>query len=196
MSNITIHFILSILIASVFLGGLLYFFKKKNIPYTPLGCATLSLFTFICIILYFIGKTNRLNEQIIKQKEADLVKVTLVSTGEIIKIPKDSLQGADTNFINKNNVYKNDTGKELVDYTVRYSKKNYNTDVPIGTLIKPNALFYWYNEKDYYMFQSPPNSVTFTVSNRNKNKIEFYYLHFLDYADKVKKDVRIINPTN
>ena len=88
------------------------------------------------------------------QSESHLAHIKLVTTGAIVKIPKSELVGADTIYREKKHVYKNDTGRDLVEYMVKYTTNGQDADhKTIGLLIRPNQYFYWYDDdKDYHMW--------------------------------------------
>lgn len=127
-------------------------------------------------------------------KKNHFVTVTLVSSRETIKVPKSEFVGNDTVYRNREGVYKNDTGKDLVKYSVKYTKDGSDTNKPIGLLIKPNEYFYWNDNENSFMFRLPPNStsVTYRSSYGKSHKLDFTYLEFLDYADRVANDVNIV----
>lgn len=139
-------------------------------------------------LLFAVGCTGPSN------KKNHFVTVTLVSSRETIKVPKSEFVGNDTVYRNRECVYKNDTGKDLVKYSVKYTKDGSDTNKPIGLLIKPNEYFYWNDNENSFMFRLPPNStsVTYRSSYGKSHKLDFTYLEFLDYADRVANDVNIV----
>lgn len=186
-------FLISIPIAAALIGGIKLFYKKTNRSTTPMGCfvGCVVLFWFV---LCFVGGVSKRKQE---RAESHLVKVTLVSSRKIIKVPKCDFIGNDTVYRNRDGVYKNDTGKDLVKYSVKYTKNGYEDHVPIGLLIKPNEYFLWNEDGNSYMFQLPPQStsVTYRSSYGKSNKLDFTYLEFLDYADRVANDVNIVGYT-
>ena len=100
-------------------------------------------------------------------------------------------------YCEKKNVYKNDTGRDLVEYMVKYTTNGQDADYEtIGLLIRPNQYFYWYDDdKDYHMFTLPPSSTTIVTRSRygRSHQLDFTYLHFLDYAENVPDYVVIPN---
>lgn len=139
-------------------------------------------------LLFAVGCTGPSN------KKNHFVTVTLVSSRETIKVPKSEFVGNDTVYRNREGVYKNDTGKDLVKYSVKYTKDGSDANKPIGLLIKPNEYFYWNDNENSFMFRLPPNStsVTYRSSYGKSHKLDFTYLEFLDYADRVANDVNIV----
>lgn len=130
-----------------------------------------------------------------QQEEIDYTKVVLVSSGQTIKIPNKDFKDRDTIHIKSNYTYKNDTGKDLVQYSVKYTKYGCYSDneKPIGWLIKPNEYFIWFNDDDdYRMFCTPPQSVSIVVRGSSRQR-DSHNLYFIDYADNVKGNVEIIN---
>lgn len=64
---------------------------------------------------------------------------------------------------------------------------------PIGTIIHPYEYFLWFDEDDsYHMFTTPPFSTTVITRGRygRRKEIDFAYLHFLDFADKISDDIK------
>ena len=105
--------------------------------------------------------------------------------------------GADTIYRDKKHVLKNDTGRNLVEYMVKYTTncQNSNHEI-IGMLIRPNQYFYWYDDDNYYyMFTQPPSSTMVVTRSRygRSHQLDFTYLHFLDYAENVPEYVVIPN---
>ena len=139
-------------------------------------------------LLFAVGCTGPSN------KKNHFVTVTLVSSRETIKVPKSEFVGNDTVYRYRKGVYKNDTGKDLVKYSVKYTKDGSDTNKPIGLLIKPNEYFYWNDNENSFMFRLPPNStsVTYKSSYGKSHQLDYTYLEFLDYADHVANDVNIV----
>ena len=79
-------------------------------------------------------------------------------------------------------------------YSVKYSTNGEDSE-PIGTVIMPGRYFYWRDEDDYHMFGTPPSTTTVIYHGRygKNHKLDFKYLHFLDYADNVEGKVRMIS---
>ena len=183
-------FLISIPIAAALIGAIVLFYKKTDRSTTPMGCfiGCVILFWFV---LCFVGGVSKRKQA---KAESHFVKVTLVSNRETIKVPKSEFVGNDTVYRNRDGVYKNDTGKELVKYSVKYTKNGNEGNTPIGLLIKPNEYFLWREDENSYMFQLPPKttSVTYRSSYGKSNKLDFTYLEFLDYADRVANDVNIV----
>lgn len=191
MSFTSIDFLVSIPITAIIIFVIKWIYKKTSTEATPMGCL------FGCGIMYWfvLCAVSGYNQRLLNKKEAHLTKVTLVSSREIAKIPNTEFVGADTSYIHKAHVYKNDTGRELVSYMVKYSIDGADSSEPIGTVIKPGKYFYWYDEDDdYRMFETPPSSTTVVYHSRygRNHKLDFTYLHFLDYADNVEGKVRMI----
>jgi len=190
MTFTAIDFLISIPVSAALIGAIVLFYKKTDRSTTPIGCfiGCVILFWFV---LCFVSGVSKKKQEI---AESHFVKVTLVSSRETIKVPKSEFVGNDTVYRYRKGVYKNDTGKDLVKYSVKYTKDGSDTNKPIGLLIKPNEYFYWNDNENSFMFRLPPNStsVTYRSSYGKSHKLDFTYLEFLDYADRVANDVNIV----
>ena len=185
--------IISIVITALLLALIKWIYKRTDRHATPMGCLI-----GVLILFYFVLSTVRgcsAREQ--AKAESNLTKVKLVSNGEIIKIPNTDFHERDTMYIAKKHVYKNNTGRVLVQYMVRYSKNGAEKEKKIsGTVINPEQYFYWYgdDDKDYRMFETPPASTTIVTYSRygRGHQRDFTYLHFLDYEDNIPDYVNVI----
>ena len=167
-----------------------WIYKKLDMSATPFGCLFGCVFIFYLVFCAVHAKRE-------SNKNAHITKVILVSSGETIRVEDTSFTGKDTIYIKKHNVYFNDTGKNLVNYYVKYTRSGYDEDYkPLGTIIKPNQYFYWFPGEYRYMFRTPPSSTSIRVNNsfpgRQVKNMESVYLEFLDYADNVKNKVRFV----
>ena len=144
------------------------------------------------VIAIIAGVISGLNKRAENHKEAEYKKtytrVHLV-TGGTKSVKNSSVVGSDTTFIGSDHVYINNTGKDLVEYFVKYTTNGYGSDRPIGIRIKPNQYFYWYDGENDRMFSTPPSSTS--IVTHHGRKIEFVYLHFLDYASNVSNRVEV-----
>lgn len=148
------------------------------------------------ILIYFIfcgikGCTTRTNN--IGTTYVNVID----SNGNVsqIRLNDSVFVGKDTIYIGSQNVYQNKTGKDLVDYMVKYTSSGNNPDKPIGTIIHHNEYFLWFGEDDSYrMFTSPPHSTTITTHSRygRSHKQDFTYLHFLDFVENVSDEVIVV----
>lgn len=165
-----------------------FFVSLRQISKQQIIMKAKNLILMAVTLLFAVGCTGPSN------KKNHFVAVTLVSSRETIKVPKSEFVGNDTVYRNREGVYKNDTGKDLVKYSVKYTKDGSDTNKPIGLLIKPNEYFYWNDNENSFMFRLPPNStsVTYRSSYGKSHKLDFTYLEFLDYADRVANDVNIV----
>lgn len=165
-----------------------FFVSLRQISKQQIIMKAKKLILMAVTLLFAVGCTGPSN------KKNHFVTVTLVSSRETIKVPKSEFVGNDTVYRNREGVYKNDTGKDLVKYSVKYTKDGSDTNKPIGLLIKPNEYFYWNDNENSFMFRLPPNStsVTYRSSYGKSHKLDFTYLEFLDYADRVANDVNIV----
>ena len=189
MNFTPIDFLVSIPITALFVFVIKWIYKKTSREATPMGCLL-----GCCILYWFIlCAVSGYNQRRMDQKESHLTKVTLVSSLQIAKIPNTDFTGLDTMYIRKDHVYKNDTDRDLVSYSVKYSTNGVDSE-PIGTVIKPGRYFYWRDEDDYHMLETPPSTTTIVYHSRygKNHKLDFTYLHFLDYADNVEGKVRMI----
>lgn len=125
--------------------------------------------------------------------EKNYVSVHLVSSGQVVQIPKNEFIGKDSIFIKLADyediglfIYQNDTKKDLMTYSLKYTKNGVGSnDKVIGSPIYPNEYFTWEpSNKNYYMFKKPPSS-TSIVTYHKQYQIDAVYLYFLDYADCV-----------
>ena len=182
LSNIIISAVVTAII--IFLIKSIY--KKYNTSATPMGCLLGWGIMFYLVFSCVSGISNR-------EKNKFITQVTLVSSGKTIGVDDSTFTGSDRIYVKKKNLYLNDTGRDLVKYSIKYTKDGSGSEQkPIGSLIKPNKYFYWYDEDDdYYMFQNPPSSTTviYRSSYGKSHKLDFTYLHFLDYADNVEGSV-------
>ena len=189
MSFTITDFLLSIPITAVIIFLIKWVYKRVGMSATPMGCLIGCIIMFWLVLSAVGGYSQRKRNQ----AESHLAQIKLVSSGGIVKIPKSELIGKDTVFRNSNHVYKNDTGRDLVMYMVKYTTNGHDTSSdPIGVLIQPNQYFYWYDDdKDYHMFTLPPLSTTIVTRSKygKSHQSDFTYLHFLDYADNVKGKV-------
>lgn len=160
---------------------------------TPMDCLIRCLIIFWLVLCAVGGCSQRKRNQ----AESHLVHIKLITTGAIVKIPKSELVGADTIYRDKKHVFKNDTGRNLVEYMVKYTTNGQDANHEIiGMLIRPNQYFYWYDDdKDYYKFTQPPSSTMIVTRSRygRSHQLDFTYLHFLDYAENVPEYVVIPN---
>ena len=165
-----------------------FFVSLRQISKQQIIMKAKNLILMAVTLLFAVGCTGPSN------KKNHFVAVTLVSSRETIKVPKSEFVGNDTVYRNREGVYKNDTGKDLVKYSVKYTKDGSDANKPIGLLIKPNEYFYWNDNENSFMFRLPPNStsVTYRSSYGKSHKLDFTYLEFLDYADRVANDVNIV----
>jgi hypothetical protein len=181
--------LISALITSAVILIIRWAYKKQNISATPFGCLFGCAFVFYLAFCFVHGKREA-------NKNANKTKVVLVSSGETIRVDNASFTGKDTVYIKRYNVHFNDTGKDLVTYSVKYTRSGYDKDEkPLGTIIKPNQYFYWFPDRENsYMFCTPPSSFSIRVNNsfpgRQMKDVEYVYVEFLDYADNVKDKVR------
>lgn len=189
MSFTITDFLLSIPITAVIIFLIKWVYKRVGMSATPMGCLIGCIIMFWLVLSAVGGYSQRKRNQ----AESHLAQIKLVSSGVIVKIPKSELVGKDTVFRNSNHVYKNDTGRDLVKYMVKYTTNGHDASSdPIGVLIQPNQYFYWYDDdKDYHMFTLPPLSTTIVTRSKygKSHQSDFTYLHFLDYADNVKGKV-------
>jgi hypothetical protein len=165
-----------------------WIYKKKDLHPQRGGCVIAGLILIWFVLCFVSGIRHRKQEK----AESNLTKVTLVTSGEIIKIPNKNFVDSDTTFIGRQNVYKNNTGEELVKYSVKYTEYGDDEYIqPIGLLIKPNEFFYWDSKNENnIMFQEPPSSTTVYYHRYGKShQLDFTYLTFLDYAKNVEGKV-------
>lgn len=190
MSFSAIDFLISIPVAAAIIGAIVLFYKKTEREATPIGCLVGCIVIFWLVLCCISGISKR--EQ--AKEDINLVEVRYIASGKIVKIPKGEFVGNDTIYRETRCVYKNDTGEDLVKYSVKYTKDGFDTHKPIGLLIRPGDYFLWNNNKNSRMFQSPPNStsVYYKSSYGKNNQLDYTYLDFLDYADAVANDVDIV----
>ena len=186
-------FLISIPVTAIIIFAIRWVYKKAGMSATPLGCFIGSLVMF-WFVLCAVGSCSQRKRN---QTESHLINIKLVTTGDVVKIPKSELVGTDTIYREKKHVYKNDTGRDLVEYMVKYTMNgqevNHNI---IGILIRPNQYFYWYDDnKDYHMFTQPPSTTMVVTRSRygRSHQLDFTYLHFLDYAENVPSYVVVPN---
>lgn len=186
-------FLISIPITAIIIFAIKWAYKRAGMSATPMGCLIGCLIIFWFVLCAVGGCSQRKRNQ----AESHLAHIKLVTTGAIVKIPKSELVGADTIYREKKHVFKNDTGRDLVEYMVKYTTNNKDANHEIiGMLIRPNQYFYWYDDdKDYHMFTQPPSSTTVFTRSRygRSHQLDFTYLHFLDYAEDVPDYVVIPN---
>lgn len=177
-------FLISLPNTAIIIFAIKLVYKRAGISATPMGCLIGCLIMFWFVLCAIGGCSERKRTQ----SESHLAHIKLVTTGAIVKIPKSELVGADTIYREKKHVYKNDTGRDLVEYMVKYTTNGQDANHEIiGLLIRPNQYFYWYDDKDYHMFTLPPSSTTVVTRSRyaRGHQLDFTYLHFLDYAENV-----------
>ena len=189
MNFTPVDFLVSIPLTATIIWFIKRVYKKTSAKPTQIGC----LIGWVLCYCFVLGVVSRYHQRKLDQKEAHLTKVTLISSRQIIKIPNTEFTGRDTMYIHESNVYKNDTGRDLVSYDVKYSTNGEDYSEPWGEVIKPGHYFYWYDKDDYHMFETPPSSITVVYHCRygRTHKLDFTYLHFLDYADNVEGKVRM-----
>lgn len=128
----------------------------------------------------------------------DLTTVHVISTnGNVFveEISNDNFADNEKRYIGSKNVYRNGTGRNLVHYMVKYTINGKNADKPIGIIIHPDDYFLWFEEDDsYHMFTSPPMSTTIIRRGHNINsrKLDFTYLHFIDYHENISSEVTVV----
>lgn len=146
-------FLISLPITAIIIFAIKLVYKRAGISATPMGCLIGCLIMFWVVLCAIGGCSERKRTQ----SESHLAHIKLVTTGAIVKIPKSELVGADTIYREKKHVYKNDTGRDLVEYMVKYTTNGQDAGhKTIGLLIRPNQYFYWYDDdKDYHMFTLP-----------------------------------------
>lgn len=186
-------FLISIPVTAIIIFAIRWVYKKAGMSATPLGCFIGSLVMFWFVLCAVGGCSQRKRNQ----TESHLINIKLVTTGDVVKIPKSELVGTDTIYREKKHVYKNDTGRDLVEYMVKYTmnEQEVNHNI-IGILIRPNQYFYWYDDnKDYHMFTQPPSTTMVVTRSRygRSHQLDFTYLHFLDYAENVPSYVVVPN---
>lgn len=196
ISTIT-DFLISILITAIIIFVIKLIYKRAGISTNSMGCFIWCLIIFWFVLCAVGGCSKRKQNQ----AESHLANIKLVTTGAIVKIPKSELVGADTIYRETKYAYKNDTGRNLVMYMVKYTTKYATNDQDanheiIGVLIRPNQYFFWFDDnKDYHMFTLPPSSTTVVTRGRygRSRKLNFTYLTFLDYVEHAPDYVVIPN---
>jgi hypothetical protein len=161
-------------------------------------------FTFVFGLGYAFGggcskPQNTNSESNVVKKESNYINVHLVCSGEIVKVPKAEFVGTDTIFVKLSAyedmglyVFRNDAKRNLVMYTVKYTKNGYgNGDKIVGSLIFPDEYFTWEpRNENHRMFEKPPTSKTI-VTHHKQYQLDALYLTFLDYADSAPNYVSI-----
>lgn len=192
MSFTITDFLISIPITAIIIFAIILLYKRAKTFPTPMGCL-LGCVIMFWFVLCFVGGCSARRQA---KAEAHLAKIKLVSTGEIIKVPKADLVGTDSMFRDGKHVYKNDTGRDLVEYMVKYTKDGNDLNNKIyGYVISPDQYFYWYDDDESYrMFESPPASTRIVRRGRNirSHPIESTYLTFLDYIENVPDYVTVV----
>lgn len=185
-----IDFLISIPLAAVIICAIVLFYKRTDRKASPIGCFIGSIVIFWLVLCCVVGISKRSQEK----KDINFTEVTYISSGKAVKVPKNDFKGNDTIFWNHKCVYKNDTGRDLVKYSVKYTKDGHDTHKPIGLLIKPGDFFFWNNDENSRMFQLPPSStsVYYKSSYGKSHKLDYTYLEFLDYSDRVTEIVEIV----
>lgn len=110
-------FLISLPITAIIIFAIKLVYKRAGISATPMGCLIGCLIMFWFVLCAIGGCSERKRTQ----SESHLAHIKLVTTGTIVKIPKSELVGADTIYREKKHVYKNDTGRDLVEYMVKYT---------------------------------------------------------------------------
>lgn len=110
-------FLISLPITAIIIFAIKLVYKMAGISATPMGCLIGCLIMFWFVLCAIGGCSERKRTQ----SESHLAHIKLVTTGAIVKIPKSELVGADTIYREKKHVYKNDTGRDLVEYMVKYT---------------------------------------------------------------------------
>lgn len=190
MSFSAIDFLISIPVAAAVIGAIVLFYKKTDREATPMGCLIGCIIIF-WLVLCCVGGISKRQQA---KEDSNLVEVTYVASGKVVKMPKDEFEGNDTIYRRHKSVYKNDTGKDLVKYSVKYTKDGNDSPKPVGLLIRPGDYFLWSNSENSRMFQSPPSSTNvYHRSSYGKNhKLDYTYLEFLDYAESVATEMDIV----
>ena len=170
--------------------------KHRKAEPSTIGCSLIFFFFIILFPASWIRDSYLVKEKSQKKDNQPIksytTSVMLLKSGKTINVDNSDLIGADTIYRQSSHVYKNDTGKDLVIYMIKYTKSGYSDfDRPIGQLIKPNGYFLWLNGEHNYMFQTPPQSITIVRHGRSSksNELDFTYCTFLDYAENVSNIV-------
>ncbi len=170
--------------------------KHRKAEPSAIGCSLIFFFFILLFPASWIRDSYLVKEKSQKKDNQPIksytTSVMLLKSGKTINVDNSDLIGADTIYRQSSHVYKNDTGKDLVIYMIKYTKSGYSdSDRPIGQLIKPNGYFLWLNGEHNYMFQTPPQSITIVRHGRSSksNELDFTYCTFLDYAENVSNIV-------
>lgn len=190
MSFSAIDFLISIPFAAVIICAIVLFYKKTDREASPIGCFIGCVIIFWLVLCCVGGISKRSQEK----KDINFVEVKYISSGKVVKVPKNDFKEGDTIYRKHKCIYKNDTERDLVKYSVKYTKDGNDTNKPIGLLIRPGDYFLWNNSENCRMFQLPPNStnVYYRSSYGKNHKLDYTYLEFLDYADQVADMVEIV----
>lgn len=185
-------FLISISITVILIYVIKWVYRRLEMSATPMG-SIIGCIILFCLVLSAVGGCSQRKRN---NAESHFVQIKLVTTSKYIKIPKSEFVGLDTIYRNNDHVYKNDTGRDLIEYAIKYTKNGRDSMHDIyGTLIRPNQYFFWYDDNDYYMFCQPPLSTTVVTRSRygKSHQMDFTYLHFLDYAENVPDYVIVPN---
>lgn len=159
---------------------------KDNNKGCGISLIVLVLLLFFLCIRVFINKTINENTTCVNVISSD-------RSISKIRLNDSIFSGRDTSFIGSSYVYQNQTGRDLVNYMVGYSSSDKNSFISVGKIIHSGEYFLWFdNDESFKMFCPPPSSTTIVT---RRTKIEFTYLHFLDYAENVP-DYVILNKDN
>lgn len=161
--------------------------KKKG--HEGVGCLT---FIAIFIPVFCIGQIKSCYD---KKHPKEYTEVTLVSSGKTIKIENKDFVDRDTIYIHNRSVYKNDTGKDLIKYVVKYPRDT--SKIIVGDVIHNGEYFFWYDKKDnfideddYRMFVKPPefeeikrHRYIHSHQRRMQKQISSRHIEFINYLD-------------
>ena len=186
--------------AATLTGMLVIWIRRKQRKTEPSAIGCFFIFFFFIILFpaswirdsYLSKEKSQIkeNDHIVDNHSTD---VTLLKSQRVISVDDSDLVGSDTIYRQMSYVYKNDTGKDLVIYMIKYTKSGYSdSSSPVtGHLVKPNGYFLWRNDEHNYMFQTPPQSITIVRHGRSSasNELDFTYCTFLDYAENVSNRV-------
>lgn len=190
MSFSAIDFLISIPCAAAIICAIVLYYKKTDREASSIGCFIGSVVIFWLVLCCVGGISKRSQEK----KDLNYVEVKYISSGKVVKVQKNDFKEGDTIYRKHKCVYNNDTGRDLVKYSVKYTKDGNDTHKPIGLLIRSGDYFLWNNSENSRMFQLPPSStsVYYRSSYGKNHKLDYTYLDFLDYADRVADIVEII----
>jgi len=151
---------------------------------------------FGCFVLAFVVVSCIAVSATSESDNKDSVSVYFVSERKFKNVPKTEFVGSNAQlceYSRFHEVYYNDTGRDLVEYSVKYIKTNgivgTGTDLPTGHIIKPNTYFWIVGLREENMFCKPPDATTITY-RKNARVSDYTYLKFLDYADNVRGEVK------